>query len=46
MLGSSQLFGSGQGVTKFKMLEASIALEDLLLNSKKSSKVEPYPQIL
>lgn len=37
ILGESQIFDSNQIVTKFKMLEASIALEDLLLTSKKSS---------
>jgi hypothetical protein len=40
LLGSSQHFGSEQGVTKFKMLEASLALEDSLLNMKKSSRFE------
>jgi hypothetical protein len=46
LLGSSQVFDSTQVLTKFKMLEASIALEDLLLNSKRSSRFEQYPQFL
>lgn len=43
-LNSSQEFGSNQIVTKFKMLEASIALEELLLNTKISSRLEQYQQ--
>ena len=44
LLGSSQIYDSNQVVTKFKMLEASIALEDLLLSSRRSSRFEQYPQ--
>lgn len=40
ILGSSQLYSSDQTVTKVKMLEVSMALEDLLLNARNSSRCE------
>ena len=38
VLGDSRYFGSGEPVTNYKMLEASLKLDELLLRSRQISR--------